>query len=258
MIPKIIHYCWFGGKDKPKEVVKCIESWKKHMPEYKIIEWNENNFDITTANQYVREAYACEKWAFVSDYVRLLALYHHGGVYFDTDVEVFQSFDPLLNHSCFMGFESKDYVATAVIGCEKGNTLIETFLESYNSRSFCKSDGLTDTTTNVVMLTKLLERNGLKRNGKEQIICDDVMIYSQKYFAGNDFRNIFGKYRKGIYAYHHYIASWNDHAHGNGKLRLVKRFYVGILRNTIGTDSVSAISRLKGRIGNGKIRNVRR
>lgn len=66
MIPKIIHYCWFGGNDKPKEVVKCIESWKKHMPEYKFIEWNENNFDITRANRYVREAYACKKWAFVS------------------------------------------------------------------------------------------------------------------------------------------------------------------------------------------------
>ena len=258
MIPKIIHYCWFGGKDKPKEVVQCIESWKKCLPEYKIIEWNENNFDINTENQYVKEAYECKKWAFVSDYVRLLALYQHGGVYFDTDVEVFRSFDPLLNNSCFMGFESKDYVATAVIGCEKGNKLIETFLLSYNSRSFCKSDGLTDTTTNVVMLTRLLERNGLKKNGKEQKICDDVMIYPQNYFASNDFRTIFGKYKKGIYAYHHYMASWYEQKQGNGKLRLVKRFFVGILRNIAGTDLLSAISRQKGRVGNRKIRKVRR
>lgn len=245
MIPRIIHYCWFGGKDKPKEVVQCIESWKKYLPEYKIMEWNENNFDINEANRYVRGAYECKKWAFVSDYVRLLVLYHYGGVYFDTDVEVFQSFDTLLKNSCFMGFESRDYVASAVIGCEKGNKLIETFLLSYNSRSFYKSDGLIDTTTNVVMLTRLLERKGLKKNGREQKICDDVRVYPQKYFASNDFRNIFGKYRKGIYAYHHCLASWYDYERGNGKLLLVKHFLVGVLRNIVGTDLLNSISKQK-------------
>ena len=110
MIPKIIHYCWFGGNDKLESVMKCIESWKKYLPDYEIMEWNESNFNIKKANQYVREAYDNKKWAFVTDYVRLIALYENGGIYFDTDVEVFKSFDSLLSEKAFFGFESTIYV----------------------------------------------------------------------------------------------------------------------------------------------------
>ena len=104
-IPKVIHYCWFGRGKLPKLAKKCIKSWKKYLPDYKIIEWNEDNFDINS-NQYVREAYEAKKYAFVSDYVRLYALYNYGGIYMDTDVEVIKSLDEFLIHEAFSGFES--------------------------------------------------------------------------------------------------------------------------------------------------------
>ena len=103
-IPKIIHYCWFGGKPKPELAQKCIKSWKKFCPDYEIMEWNESNFDVTTAPLYVQQAYCLKRWAFVSDYVRLKALVEMGGVYMDTDVEVIKPLDPYLHHEAFAGF----------------------------------------------------------------------------------------------------------------------------------------------------------
>lgn len=113
-IPKIVHYCWFGGKEKPEDVKKCIESWKQFLPEYQLMEWNEDNFDIERL-QYTREAYTAGKYAFVSDVARVEALYQYGGVYMDTDVEVLKSFNPLLEAQCILGMEEKEYVATSFI-----------------------------------------------------------------------------------------------------------------------------------------------
>lgn len=225
MIPKKIHYCWFGGNDKPDDVKMCIRSWKKYLPDYEIIEWNEHNFDINQSNQYVKEAYANKKWAFVSDYVRLSALYEYGGVYFDTDVEVFKSFDALLENKCFLGFESKDYVASAVIGCEPKHELISRFLNSYQNRSFVKQNGSFDLTTNVVILTELLYQYGFKPNGKLQTINDGIVVFPQYYFASNDLINIFGKYYKHIWAYHHCLASWYE----NSVRRIGKKIKYGII-----------------------------
>lgn len=104
-IPKVIHYCWFGHDPKPKLAEKCIKSWKKKCPDYKIIEWNEENFDISACPLYVRQAYEAKKWAFVTDYVRLKVVYEHGGIYLDTDVELKKNLDFLLNHKAYFGFE---------------------------------------------------------------------------------------------------------------------------------------------------------
>ena len=114
-IPKIIHYCWFGGKEKPKQVKKCIESWKKHLSDYQIIEWSEKNFDVNQF-QYTKDAYAAKKYAFVSDVARVKALLEYGGIYFDTDVEVFKSFDDILDTKCLLGFEEGNYIATSMMG----------------------------------------------------------------------------------------------------------------------------------------------
>ena len=125
MIPKIIHYCWFGGGDKPELAVKCIESWKKYLSDYEIKEWNEENFDITQ-NQYVREAYENRKFAFVTDYVRLYAIYTEGGVYMDTDVEVIGSYDLFLHHHAFSGFETDGKFYRISYIAEDGRTLYMT------------------------------------------------------------------------------------------------------------------------------------
>lgn len=206
-IPKIIHYCWFGGKEKPKVVMKCIESWKKHLSDYKIIEWNENNFDIHQ-NLYVEEAYSSGKYAFVSDYVRVYALYYYGGIYLDTDVEVFKPFDNLLQHNSFWGFEQENFIATSTIGAEKGNALIKEFLDSYKEKRFVKNDGTFNVLTNVAIITKLLEEKGLKSNGQYQELKGMGVFYPQTYFSPYDYINCQTFMTEKTYAIHYFYKSW--------------------------------------------------
>lgn len=237
-IPKIIHYCWFGKNPKPDEVKFCIKSWVEKLPDYQIMEWNEENFSVENAVQYVKDAYAQKKWAFVSDYVRLKALYEYGGIYLDTDVEVFRTFNDLLHNNFFMGFESRDYVATAVLASQKNNELIKTFRDLYIDKRFIKQDGSLDVeTTNVVVLTALLKEYGLELNGKKQVIKGGT-IYPQNYFTSNNFINIFGKYKKDIYSYHHCAASWYDVKRKKTKRDLIKHYLVGVARNCVGTDTL--------------------
>ena len=132
MIPKIIHYCWFGRNSKPHSVLKCIKSWEKYLPDYKIIEWNEDNFPIED-NIYCKQAYECKKWAFATDYARLWIIYNYGGIYLDTDVEVVKSWDPLLKHDCFIGRQPGYQVNTGSgFGAVKGHPLIKIMLDDYN------------------------------------------------------------------------------------------------------------------------------
>ena len=134
-IPKIIHYCWFGGGAISPENRKCMESWEKYCPDYKIIEWNEQNFDISK-NRYVQQAYEAKKYAFVSDYARLAVVYEYGGIYLDSDVEVLKSFDPLLDLPYFVGAENAGTIEAAIIGAEKGCDWIKACLDYYKGRNF--------------------------------------------------------------------------------------------------------------------------
>ena len=207
MIPKIIHYCWFGGKQKPDEVLHFIATWKKHCPEYTIKEWNESNFNVHI-NKYCSEAYRAKKWAFVSDVARMYALYHEGGIYMDTDVEVLRPLDDLLNHKAFLGFEGTQWIATNIIGTEPNNSIIEAFKNSYESRSFVNEDGTMDMTTNVEGWTQLLVSDyGLVLDGKKQQI-GDFMIYPSEYFTPYDYLN--GKIMKttNTYTIHWFNQSW--------------------------------------------------
>jgi hypothetical protein len=206
-IPKVIHYCWFGGKEKPEIVKKCILSWEKILKDYEITEWNENNFDINS-NTFVREAYEAGKFAFVSDYVRVYALYNQGGIYLDTDVEVFQPFDKFLHHESFWGFEQENYIATSTIGARKENKLIFQFLDSYRSKSFLKEDGSFHELTNVAIVTKILEDSGLKRDGRYQDIEGIGAFYPQTYFSPYDYINIRKFISRDTVAMHHFYKSW--------------------------------------------------
>ena len=135
MIPKTIHYCWFGGAEKPKLAQKCIASWKKYCPDFEIIEWNESNFDVFST-PYTRFCFHNKKWAFLSDYVRLKVVHEYGGVYFDTDVEVIRQIDSLLQHGAFFGFENDNCIATGLgFGAEAGNTALQAMLKPYSFRS---------------------------------------------------------------------------------------------------------------------------
>ena len=207
MIPKIIHYCWFGGKEKPEDVLKMIASWKKHCPDYEIKEWNETNFDIHL-NRYTEEAYQQKKWAFVSDVARLWALVYEGGIYMDTDVEIIRPLDNLLANKAFIGFEGTQWIGTNLMGTEPHNAFLQAFLEDYNHRNFTNPDGTLNQTTNVEEITsRFLTQHNLERNGKQQQV-GDFTVYPTDYFSPYDYIN--GKVRttNNTYSIHWFSQSW--------------------------------------------------
>lgn len=207
MIEKKIHYCWFGGKPKPKSVIACIDSWKKFCPEYEIIEWNETNFDFNFC-QYVAEAYSVKKWAFVSDVARLKIVYDNGGIYFDTDVEVLKSFDDLLNQKFFLGLEELDRINTGVgFGAEKGNAVIKALLDIYSDAHYIIEDGNSKPLTCPVYNTKALVGLGAVLNGAKLPFMGGT-IYPEDYFSPISMKD--GKLRvtKNTYSIHHFANSW--------------------------------------------------
>ena len=207
MIPKIIHFCWFGRNPLPEQAQKCIASWKQYCPDYQIIEWNEDNFDIDSAPLYVRQAHAAKKWAFITDYVRLYALTKLGGIYMETDVEVIKPLDPFLQHRAFSGFEDETQVPTGIMACEKGFPLFLDLMHHYDTAIFPSSESQMQAETNVVIITNTLSKKGLCRNNTYQEI-EGFALYPKDYFCPKSY--VDGK----IYltdntaTIHHFSASW--------------------------------------------------
>ena len=208
-IPKVIHYCWFGKGEMPDLAKKCIKSWKKYCPDYEIICWNEDNFDVTK-NRYTREAYAAKKWAFVTDVVRLQVVYERGGIYLDTDVELIKSLDGLLDANGFMGFDEKGIVATGLgFGAEKGNRIIGEFLKEYADIPFVLEDGSCDMTPCPDRNTATLKRLGMDTQNTDQTFMDMVFL-PQEYLCPKGFYDLFAHKTKNTYSIHHYVASWTS------------------------------------------------
>ena len=209
MIPKIIHYCWFGGKDLPNLASRCIDSWKKILPEYEIKCWSEDNFEIENSVSYLQEAYSTKKFAFVSDYVRLYALYNEGGIYMDTDVEVINDFSKLLCENTVLGYEDDNNLTTAFIAVPPKAIWVKELLDLYEKRSFIKEDGLLDLTTNVIFISNYLKDKGLILNGK-YIKKDDIEIYPSEYFSPRSWDK--GKYHitDNTYTVHYFAGTWHS------------------------------------------------
>mgnify|MGYP002511008740 CR=1 FL=1 len=209
MIPKKIHYCWFGGNPMPEKDQKCIESWKKFCPDYEIIRWDESNYDISK-NQYMQDAYNEKKWGFVPDFARLDIIYTHGGIYLDTDVELCKSLDVFLEENSFMGFESQYTICTAVIGAEKNSDWISYLLNLYNRRAFYCMDGKYDQTPNTKFIVKVLqEKYGLKDNdGEHQWLSCGLHVYPSDYFSPKNYATMQMRITKNTCAIHHYNATW--------------------------------------------------
>ena len=203
MIPKIIHYCWFGGNPLPKGAKKCINSWKKYMPDYEIIEWNESNFDVNL-NPYTKKCYKNKKYAFLSDYVRLYVVNKYGGLYFDSDVEVLKSFDELMMFEAFFGFEEKKYVATGLGFASKQNSEILRFM--LNKYDFLMEKG-NEFVSCPCLNTAACKEFGFEINGKYQII-NNVVLLPVDYL--NPFNNNTGVLKKtnNTYSIHWYSMSW--------------------------------------------------
>ena len=234
MIPKIIHYCWFGRGEKPDLALRCIDSWRKYLPDYELKEWNEDNFDISR-NQYVREAYENRKFAFVTDYVRLYAIYTEGGIYMDTDVEVVGNFDKFLHHHAFSGFETDGNVPTGMMAAEKGSVWAKELLEQYNDRVFVRSDGSYDMTTNTTVITHYMVGKGLILNNQYQDFPGLCTMYPADYFCPKDHRT--GKIRcsNNTVCIHHFAGSWLKHGFWLDLRHNLKLFLVEILGERIVT-----------------------
>lgn len=215
MIPKIIHYCWFGRNPLPPLALKCIESWKKFLPDYEIKEWNEDNFDVNMI-PYIQEAYKAKKYAFVSDYARFWVLYNHGGLYFDTDVEVIKPMDEIIAKGSFMGCErdggvvDNENIAVAPglgLGANPGLELYNELLALYNQLSFIKENGSYNHKTIVAYTTEILQAHGLKNTAEIQK-CAGLWIYPKEYFCPINYKTKQLVITPKTYSIHHYTASW--------------------------------------------------
>ena len=207
MIPKTIHYCWFGGAKMPDYAVKCINSWKKFFPDYEIKEWNETNFDITICD-YVNEAYRAQKWAFVSDYARFWILYKFGGIYFDTDVEVIRDFGDVLDRGPFMGLQSDFNVAPGLgLAAYPGLKIYKEILDNYDRQHFVISEVSEKQITVVEYTTAILRKKGLKDIPGIQNV-DGIYIYPKEFFNPMDHETGELKITNKTHSIHHYAASW--------------------------------------------------
>lgn len=251
MIPKTIHYFWFGGARLSKLAKKCIASWKYYCPDYEVIEWNESNFDIGCCD-YVKEAYEAGKWAFVSDYARFKVLYDYGGLYFDTDVEMIKNIGHIVQKGAFMGIEKaykaknsaeNDYVKVApglCLGAQAHHPLYKELLEEYHSRHFRKINGTMDLTTIVDITTECLKRHGLENKNEEQEI-GGVIIYPKDYFNPYDMDTGTITITENTVSIHHYAASWVD------RYSRLRGSVYRILRRQIGELGAETVRKYVGR-----------
>lgn len=206
-IPKKIHYFWFGKNPIPSLEQKCIDSWKKFCPDYEIVLWNEDNYDISK-NLYMKQAYEAGKWGFVPDYARLDVIFEHGGIYLDTDVEVLKPLDELLKLSAFMGYESKKLIAIGLgFGAKKGCSLIKKLRDDYDKRNFLRKDGSYDLTASPFLQTEVLKRLGAKMDNRMQVL-EDVVILPAECFSPDN--NQIPHVTENTFSIHHFSGSWTS------------------------------------------------
>ena len=209
MISKIIHYCWFGRNPKPELAQMCMESWKKFCPDYKIIEWNEDNYDISAAPLFVCQAYEAKKWAFVTDYVRLQVVYENGGVYLDTDVEIIKGIDDLLQFNGFFGTQNGIVINKGLgFGAVAGLPILSELMETYQSIPFIKEDGSYDAITCPERDTAVFIKHGLRTDNSFQILSGNVVRLPVEYLSPKDYMTGELTITENTRSIHHFAESW--------------------------------------------------
>ncbi len=248
MIPKIIHYCWFGNNPKSKLMEKCIESWHKFCPDYEIIEWNETNIDISDC-LYAQQALENKKWAFLSDYVRYKVIYEHGGIYLDTDVELIKPLEPLLSHKAYFCFEDDTMINTGLgFGAQKNHPIVFEMCEAYRSMKLFFEDGSINSDIIPVVTTRVLLKHGLKTNNTLQQL-DDVVIFPTEYFAPKNYNSMKAKITDKTYSIHWYESSWQTKKQRNKHKKEILYDFIIHLPNKIvltifGTERYNKIKQL--------------
>lgn len=210
-IPKLIHYCWFGGGEKPPLNQACIDSWKKYCPDYEIIEWNPSNCDMEI-NPYVSEAYhECRQWGAVSDYFSVKVLYEHGGIYLDTDVQLLNNIDVFLYNKAFASFDSTNGMVNfgSGAGSVRGNFLFKEIQNEYEGLHFLNQDGTRNDAANYIYQTRILKKYGLKLDNSLQYL-DDISIYPSECFCPYDLRSGETTITDNTYGIHQFDGSWWD------------------------------------------------
>lgn len=237
MIPKTINYCWFGKSPIPPKYKRYIESWKKFLPDYKIIEWNEKNYDINCI-PFSQEAYAVKKYAYVSDYARLKILYENGGIYFDTDVEIIRNMDELIKLGPWMGIEkhtntpqAHDMVNLGLgFAVEPHNPIIKEIMAFYENTHFILPNGNIQQIPIVPITSNVLKKYGLKSSSNKPYKCGDITIYPWEYFCPIEFISNKLEITNNTYTIHHYSATWMSWL---DKLKMKKGYYGAKIRKTL-------------------------
>ena len=248
-IPKVIHYCWFGGNPLTPLAERCIASWKKYCPDYEIVCWDESNFDVTQ-NIYVKEAYENKKWAFVSDYARVFILYHYGGVYLDADAEVIKPIDSILiNETAVTGYSNEFWIPAALIAAEKHNEWIGALLHYYDDKHFIQSDGSFDQTTNTIIITNISTRFFGFKPGDNYIKAGNVRLFPYVYFTPYKYNPIlkngtpkFKIDKHYTYVVHHFAGSWDDHQNWD-----LKKSLKAIARRVLPVEIYTKLQHIKYR-----------
>lgn len=218
-IPKIVHYCWFGGGEIPPKEKNCIETWKLFFPEYEFRLWNEENFDVNECS-FSRQAYEHKKYAFVSDFARAKVLYEYGGIYLDTDVKILKAFPESTMKNGYMGFERRAFLGTAVLASVAENDSIKELLNYYETHDFVQKDGSFDNIANVSILTDIMKEKGLILGGERQQV-DGFDIFNREIFYPKKLSDTEFKVTEETCAIHMCSNSWlseRERKRGNNKI----------------------------------------
>lgn len=239
MIPKIIHYCWFGRSKMPELALRCIESWRKYLPDYELRLWNEDTFNLDLY-PYAREAYEARKFAFVTDVVRLWALCEYGGIYMDTDVEILKPLDDLLQLPAFTGYEAslKNAPVTGLMASAAGGVWVREQLAYYEGRHFRMPDGTLDMTTNTVTIARIMQENGFVIDGTYSVYKNDMHVFPVDYFCPLTSTRVLMK-TKNTYCIHHFTGSWRERTRGE----LIKEWLIDHILGRRLTDRLVQLKR---------------
>lgn len=231
MIPKIIHYCWFGNNPLPAKMKMCIDSWKKFCPDYRIICWDEKNFDVNM-NKFVKIAYEEKRWAFVTDYARLWIIYHYGGFYLDTDVELIKSLDELCHNEVYFGCEGEAYINTGVgFGAISNCGIILENMKIYENMNIFDTEDDFSIKPCPYYTTELLKEKGLKFPIRKVTKLDNIIIYPNDYFNPYDWASEKMRITQNTYSIHHYTASWMSSEQKRG---VIEQHYYKIYKEKYG------------------------